>query len=190
MSFLDIKLLLKKKKMAWLQNKLGEALKAGESHLCDQEASPSRADGQDFHWAGGGTTWSVSVLPGGEKGLETLMHGTPRPASVMLGTSLNSLLRWLSYSCFIDKKTKVQKHKVLSYLRFLFKRLLNWALNRVLSNIKVSFCYFCCWFILGCQWGKMFSSECMLLRAGKKVVQRRELWKNCRKGVLFLVPAC
>lgn len=82
--------------------------------MCDQEASPSRADGQDFRWAGGGTTWSVRVLPRGEKGLETLMNGIPRPDSVMLGTSLNSLLRWLSYSCFVDKKTKVQKHKVLS----------------------------------------------------------------------------
>ena len=91
--------------------------------MCDQEASPSRADWQDFHWTGSGATWSVGVLPGGEKGLETLMHRTPRPANVLLGTSLNSLIRWLSYSCFVDKKTKVQKHKVLSYLRSQFKRL-------------------------------------------------------------------
>ena len=176
--------------MAWLQSKLGEALKGGESHLCDHEASPSRADWQDFLWTGSGATWSVGVLPGGEKGLETLTHRTPRPANVLLGTSLNSLIHWLSYSCFVDKKTKVQNHKVLSYLRLQFKRLFNWVLNQVLSNITVSFCWFHCWFILGCQWGEMFSSGCMLLRAGGKVVKRKGLWKNCREGVLFLVPAC
>ena len=171
--------------MAWLQSKLGEALKGGESHLCDQEASPSRADWQDFHWTGSGATSSVGVLPGGEKGLETLMHRTPRPANVLLGTSLNSLIRWLSYSCFVDKKTKVQEHKVLSYLRSQFKWLFNWVLNQVLSNITVSFFCFCCWFILGCQWGEMFSSGCMLLRAGEKLSRERGCRRIAERGCFF-----